>query len=305
MLDRHYPAYKGHLNDFYHFRDGFVFYDLTLGDGGHTEEALKSGCRVINTEVDPDAIKRAVSFITDFTPIIIDADNLPETAPDANWIIIRTNFRNLAEIAQKLNLPQADGIMIDLGPSQYQVLTPERGFSFLSDAPLDMRIDPTLGATARDLVNALNEGEIRELLSLGDEPFARQIARAIVEARKVSPIETTKQLADIVARAKRSPRGATHPATQTFMAFRMAVNLEREVISDTLITLPEILKTNGILGVISFHSGEDRLVKNFLKDMEQKRILSVINDKPIEPTADELQNTNRTRSAKLRLAHKI
>jgi len=194
--------------------------------------------------------------------------------------------------------------MVDLGPSQFQVLSPERGFSFLTEEPLDMRLSPELGVKASDLVNALNEGELSSLLLLGDESYSRPIAKAIVKYRQQTPITTTKQLADLILRVKGGRHGKVHPATQAFMALRMAVNLEREVIQELLPQLPGILKDNGILGVISFHSGEDRIVKNFIKEAEETNLLSAINKKPLTPSTEELKISSRTRSAKLRLARK-
>ena len=307
LIPRHYSAYRGEISKLFELSKGKIFLDLTLGDGGHTEEALKAGCRVVSVDVDPEAIERALSFVPDnFKSIVIDIDSLPSSIDqDFNWLIIRTNFEKIGEIAQKLNLPKFDGIMVDLGPSQFQILSPDRGFSFQTDEPLDMRLDKNLGVTAKDLVNALNEGELANLFLLGDETWAKPIAKAIVKTRTLRPITTTKQLADLVYSVKKGKPGRIHPATQVFMALRMAVNLEREVIENLLPQLPGLMNTNGILGVISFHSGEDRLVKDFIKQSEEKNILSAINQKPIEPTLEELKISPRTRSAKLRLARKI
>ncbi len=305
-INRHFPAYKGELKDLYGFKPGYIFLDLTLGDGGHTQEALESGCRVVSFDIDSEAIKRATSFIHKFSPLIIDEDNLNSSVPtDFHWLIVRSNFTKVSEICEKLSLPKFDGIMADLGPSQFQVLSEGRGFSFSSDEKLDMRLDQRLGVTAADLLAVLNEGELRELFSMADEPFARPIARIIAKQRLVTPITTTKQLSDIISRVKGfRTEGRIHPATKIFMALRMAVNLERENIRLILPQLPGLLKTGGIMGIISFHSGEDRLVKDFIVDSETKGILSAINQKPIEPSNKELSISPRTRSAKLRLAKK-
>ncbi len=303
-ITRHYSAFGKEIVKYFELSKGIVFYDLTLGDGGHTETALDSGCRVISFDVDPEAIRRATDFLkSKHTPLIITDINLDKVG-DEKWVIVNANFTKISEVVEKLKLPLADAIMVDLGPSQFQVLSPQRGFSFLVDEPLDMRLSPELGVTAADLLGCLNEGELSNLFSLGDEPFAKPIARAVVKRRQISPIKTTLQLADLVKRVKRSPRGKTNPATQVFMALRMAVNLEREVINELLPQLPKLLSPNGILGVISFHSGEDRIVKNFLKEEEQKGTLSAIYQKPCLPKQEELEISNRTRSAKLRLARK-
>ena len=305
-IDRHFSAYRGQLKELYNLKEGSVFLDLTLGDGGHSQEALLAGCRVVSVDVDAEAIKRAIFFVNETTPKVLEPEDFDKPYPkDFQWLILHTNFTEIGDIAKKLNLPKFDAIMVDLGPSQYQVLTPGRGFSFTADEPLDMRLDLNLGVTAKDLVNALNEGELANLfMELGDEPFAKPLARAIVKRRQDTPIETTKQLADLVSFIKKNRGGKIHPATQVFMALRMAVNLERENINVLLPQLPDLLNQGGKMGVISFHSGEDRIVKNFIKDLEEKGICHAVNEKPIIPNQNELTISQRTRSAKLRIAQK-
>lgn len=306
-IERHYSAYKGELSKLYGFKKDYLFLDLTLGDGGHSQEALESGCRVVSFDIDTEAITRAISFVPEkYSPIIFDADSISLPAlEDFQWIIIRSNFSKVGEIAEKLKLPKFDGIMVDLGPSQFQVLSPERGFSFNVDEPLDMRLTKDLGVTAADLLAVLNEGELAELFTLGDEPFAKPLARIICKQRATNPIKTTKQFADLVYRVKKGRPGKIHPATQAFMALRMVVNLERENINLLLPQLPLLLKKDGLMGVISFHSGEDKLIKDFINAEESKNYLSAINEKPIVPTKQELLISTRTRSAKLRIAKKI
>lgn len=306
-IERHYSAYKGELTKIFGFKKDFIFLDLTLGDGGHTQEALEAGCRVVSFDIDIEAIKRAVEFVPDtFSPLVFESSNIETPAPiDFSWIIVRGNFTNVSEVAKKLILPKFDGIIVDLGPSQFQVLSPDRGFSFSTDEPLDMRLTKELGVTAADLLAVLNEGELAELFSLSDEPFAKPLARIIVKQREKMPIKTTKQLADIVMRVKRGSGKGIHPATQVFMALRMAVNLERENINLLLPQLPSLLKKGGLMGIISFHSGEDKLIKDFVKTEEEKGELSAINEKPIVPSTSELSISPRTRSAKLRIAKKI
>lgn len=305
-IERHFSAYKGELTKLYGFKPGYLFLDLTLGDGGHTQEALESGCRVISFDVDPEAIKRAINFVpAKYSPTVID----PETwngSIDQNfqWLIINSNFTKVGEVAKKLNLPLFDGIMVDLGPSQFQVLSPNRGFSFLNDEALDMRLDKNLGVTAADLLAMLNEGELVKLFEVADEPFAKPLSRIIVKQRQQNPIKTTKQLADLVSRVKKGKPGHIHPATQVFMALRMAVNLERENIHLLLEQIPNLLKKGGYVGIISFHSGEDKIIKQFFQVAEEKNILCAVNKKPIVPTTNELQISPRTRSAKLRIAKK-
>lgn len=304
---RHASAFKDELTRYYGFKKGFLFLDLTLGDGGHTEEALLAGCRVVSFDVDPEAIERAMSFVPPrFSPLIIDSESLASSIPpNFNWLIIKSNFVHALEISLRLQLPKFDGLMADLGPSQFQVLSLGRGFSFATDEALDMRLDKNLGVTAADLLAVLNEGELVDLFEIADEPFAKPLSRIIAKQRQVTPITTTKQLADLVSRVKRHTTGKIHPATQVFMALRMAVNLERDNIRQLLFQIPELLKKGGIVGLISFHSGEDKLIKSYLADMEAKNIFYAINKKPIEPSDKELQISQRTRSAKLRLAKKI
>lgn len=306
-IERHFSAYKGELTNHFGFKDGFRFLDLTLGDGGHTEEAVRAGCQVVSFDIDEESIKRATGFLKDLvTPIIIeDYENSKEViSASAPWVIIKSNFVNALDAINKLGLSKFNGIMVDLGPSQYQVLSDDRGFSFSSNSELDMRLNKNLGVTAKDLVNALNEGELRDMFELGDEPFGKAIARVIVAQRKINPIVTCKQLADLVSRVKHKVHSATHPATQVFMTLRMVVNLERENIKLLFPTLPELLLPEGIMGIITFHSVEDRLVKEEITTLEEKNIVSVINKKPIEPSQEELKISPRTRSAKLRLAKK-
>ncbi len=305
-IERHFSAYKGELNKHYQFKTGFRFLDLTLGDGGHTEEALRAGCKVVSFDIDKESIERATGFVKDFQPLIIEDYQSYDQKIDPlqPWIVINTNFVNCLETITVLGLQKFDGIMVDLGPSQYQVLSADRGFSFNSESELDMRLNKDLGVTAKDLVNALNEGELRDMFELGDEPFGKAIARVIVAQRKIKPITTGKQLADLVSRVKHKVHSATHSATQVFMTLRMVVNLERENIKLLLPTLPELLNAGGVMGIITFHSVEDRLVKEEIAFLEEKNTVSVINKKPIEPSIDELKISPRTRSAKLRLAKK-
>ena len=289
-IERHNPAYKGQIKKLFNLKPNDNFLDLTLGDGGHTQEALEAGAKVVSFDVDPESIQRAKSFI-------------PKELVK-NWTVINSNIINVGNSLKALPPVLYQGIMVDLGPSQYQVLSPDRGFSFASTSNLDMRLDKTLGVTAKDLLAALGPKELEQILDLADEPKAKQIAKAIVATRKISPIETGEQLAMLVTKAKHAGFQKTHPATQTFMALRMAVNLEREVIKNTLPQLPNLLEKGGVLGVISFHSGEDRLVKQFGKSELASKTLSVIYKKPLKPSAEEIINNPRVRSALLRLFEK-
>lgn len=302
---RHQPAFAGQIKELFRLQPGDIFYDLTLGDGGHSQEALAAGARVISFDVDEAAISRATNFLSGkFTPVIVRPEMVVAIPTDFCWLIIHANFAKVGEVAAKFKLPKANAILADLGTSQYQLTEAQRGFSFNLEGPLDMRLDGRLGLTAADLVNALSERELTELLLLADEYQARSIARAIVTARKIAPLRTTGQLAKIVTQVKKAKPGKINPATKTFMALRLAVNLEREALRDMLVAAPDLLTPGGILGVISFHSGEDRLVKRFIKEKKKAGILRVINVKPLKPNENELQINPKVRSAKLRLAQK-
>jgi len=299
-IPRHNPAFSGLIAKLFNLKPDDLFLDLTLGDGGHTQEALEAGAKVISFDIDSDSIKRATGFVKNFTPLVItNPDDQPKISKNWNWIIVNSNMTKVTEVLNKLGVNQFKAILIDLGPSQYQVLSPSRGFSFSSKEDLDMRLDRTLAVKAKDLLAALGQKELEQIFKLADEPKSLSIAKAIIKNRKSSPITTGEQLANLVTRIKGGGYKKIHPATKTFLGLRMAVNLERDVIRQTLPQLPSLLKKNGILGVISFHSGEDRLVKQFGKETEET--LSVIYKKPLKPTAEEINSNPRVRSAQLRL----
>ena len=302
-VPRHQSAFAGRILELLHLQSGDYLLDLTLGDGGHTQEALEAGVKVVSLDIDPESIQRATSFVSDkFSPLILNPQQQLDSLPEFTWLIINANMKDIGSLAKSLQLPLFNAILADLGPSQYQVLSPQRGFSFQTDQPLDMRLDPNLQVTAADLLQALGKKELVRLFSLVDEPEMNKISSIIVNTRKEHPITTTQQLSNLVARAKKQ-KTSVHPATKVFMALRMAVNLEREVIQDTLPQLPNLLAPQGHLGVISFHSGEDRLVKKFSQEAE-KHSLRVINKKPLVPDSQELTINPRVRSAKLRILQK-
>lgn len=283
IIKRHNPAFKGQIKDLFHLKEGSKFLDLTLGDGGHTQEALEEGANVVSLDVDPESIARATQFVGE------------KYLKTGQWKIENLNFSQLAQIVKKYG--QFDAIIADLGTSQYHFEKAERGFSFESDAPLDMRLDPNLGVTAADLLAALGEKEIKELLEIVDESYAWKIAKEIVRERKISPINTTSRLRDLVLRVKPRKIGKSHPATKTFMALRMAVNLERESLKELLFALPTAIKKGGLIGVISFHSGEDRLVKSAFKEW-------AVNEELLTPSNESIINNSKIRSAKLRICQK-
>ncbi|MEK7520528.1 MAG: 16S rRNA (cytosine(1402)-N(4))-methyltransferase RsmH, partial [Patescibacteria group bacterium] len=221
-----------------------------------------------------------------------------------NIVLTRGNYADLPEILKRLELPKADGLLLDLGFSSEQL--GGRGFSFSKDEPLIMRYDDSKsGVTAADVVNGLGEKELADVIyKFGEERFSRKIAKAIVERRRKKRIETSGDLAGIVGEAlpKNYERGRIHPATRTFQALRIYVNGELENLERLLGGLEKILKSEGRVAVISFHSLEDRLVKKYFKKMEKEKNFLILTKKPVSPSPEEIRANPRSRSAKLRAA---
>lgn len=265
------------------------YIDATLGDGGHTIEILKRGGIVLGIDVDRKSLERATKRIK-------------ELGLDKNFLGVNGNFKDIEEIAKKNNFENVNGILYDLGYSSYQVDESDLGISFQKDTLLDMRMDNSLGVTASDLVNMLSEKQLASLLrEYSDERLSSRFARAIVNARSLKRIQTTKELVDIIVNA--SPlgyeRGRIHPATRTFQALRIAVNDEMNNLQYSLPRAARLLLPGGVIAIISFHSKEDRLVKSF--GQKAQPTLTMVTKKPIEPQACEIKNNVRARSAKLRV----
>lgn len=277
-------------------KPGEVYIDCTVGGTGHASAILKKGGRVYGLDCDPEAIKFSKEY-------------LQIAYPNASWQIIQANFANLAKIAKQYAIPNPAGILFDLGASRHQFKTASRGFSFFTNEPLDMRMDPKLQVTAEDLVNGLHKGELTELfLKLGEEKLARFIASNIVTQRSVKPIKTTKVLADIVTRIYEKyylSKSKIHPATKVFQALRICVNDELNNLKEVLPQAVKLLKKEGRLVVISFHSLEDKIVKDFFKQGEEEKWLNIITKKPVIPCTREMAANFCSRSAKLRCAKKI
>jgi 16S rRNA (cytosine1402-N4)-methyltransferase len=291
QIQRHQAAFAGQIGNLFNLKPNQVFLDCTLGDGSHSEEALSLGVRVISLDVDEDAHSRSSKFI----PKRLQSD----------WHHYLQNFSQVNSLFETEKLDMPDAIILDLGTSQFQLASPTKGLSFQTNSPLDMRLDKNLSITAKDLVNALSKDELTQLFfELGDETYAKKIARAIVEKRKIKSIDTTFELANLITKVKKT-KTSIHPATKVFQALRMAVNLERESLVKGLSACFQILKPNGRLGVISFHSGEDRLVKHYFKKLVTQNQAKLLNQKPIKPNEKELLNNHKIRSAKLRLIQKL
>jgi 16S rRNA (cytosine1402-N4)-methyltransferase len=275
-------------------KPGGFYIDATFGGGGHTEGILQKRGRVLAIDLDSDAIEHGVEKF--------NLDKKGDVARGEGLTLVRGNFANVGAIAREFGVNEADGILFDLGVSSFQLERPEKGFSFLREGPLDMRMDPDLSVTAADLVNGLREEELYELFSrYGEERFSRSIARAIVRSRLKTKIETTEQLAKLVESVVRK-KGKLHPATRVFQALRIAVNDEINSLRKALPEAGNLLRKDGRLVVISFHSLEDREVKNFMAGNPN---MEVVTKKPLVPSEEELQSNNRARSAKMRVASRL
>ncbi|HWL12494.1 MAG TPA: 16S rRNA (cytosine(1402)-N(4))-methyltransferase RsmH [Ureibacillus sp.] len=288
-----------------------IYVDCTLGGAGHSEylvQQLSSEGRLICFDQDTTAIENAKVRLADYLDRVT---------------FVHSNFRYVKEELEKLNIEEIDGILYDLGVSSPQLDTPERGFSYHHDAPLDMRMDQTAELSAFHVVNEwAYEDLVRIFFRYGEEKFSKQIARKIEEARKHAPIETTGQLVELIKEGIPAParRKGGHPAKRVFQAIRIAVNDELGAAEDSLVDAIDVLKIGGRISVITFHSLEDRLTKSIFKEAsslpdlppglpvipdEYKPILKLVTRKPILPTDEELEENNRSRSAKLRIAEKI
>jgi 16S rRNA (cytosine1402-N4)-methyltransferase len=279
---------------------GGRYIDGTLGGAGHSAAILEASApdgRLLGIDADPAALAAGATRLASFS---------------GRTVLAHGNFRDLAQLARANGFEPANGILLDLGVSSHQLDTPERGFSFMTDAPLDMRMDPTNGETAADLVDELSEGDLADLIyRYGEERGSRRIARAIVAARRTGRITSTRAFAEIAARAMGGRHGKIHPATRTFQALRIAVNHELESLEAVLPQAVDLLAPGGRLAVIAFHSLEDRIVKQFFRAESGyagavgSNRLRIITKKPIEAEPAEARANPRARSAKLRIAEKL
>lgn len=299
--------------DALNLKDGSVVVDATLGDAGHSEEILKRigvNGKLIGFDADAEAILRAKQYLHPY---------------ENQLTLVRNNFLDLKNILLGLKIQKVNAILFDLGWSTPQFNERGRGFSFMKDEPLDMRYDnnavvkneageKSSALTAAEILNSYSKDDLFKVLHLyAEEKFAKEIAAAIVEERKRKPIVKTGDLNNIILEVYRQKLhssadvpwlGGHHPSTQTFQALRIEVNHELDVIKQVLPQAIEILEPGGRLAVITFHSVEDRLVKQFLKSQENKTV-NLINKKPIVAGADEVGQNPSSRSAKLRVAQKL
>ena len=297
MVKFHEPVLLKEIIDYLRVKRGEKYIDTTVGGGGHTKAILKLGGKVLAIDCDLEAIKAARRYLASACP----------PGKHYSWRLASGNFKDLFQIAKKEGFLNVSGILFDLGVSSYQLEKAERGFSFSLEAPLDMRMDPKLKVTATDLVNGLNKGELNELFArVGQEHYSRCFAEAICRARSLKPIKTTGELVDIINQAlpTKGRKSKLHPATRVFLALRIAVNDELNNLKKALPQALNLLEPKGRLVIISFHSGEDRIVKQFFKGQEKKGKLTIITKKPVRPTLEEINKNPRSRSAKLRVAEK-
>jgi len=283
----HVPVLLQEVLEYLDPKPGDIVVDATFGFGGHAREILKkigSSGKLVGIETDREVIAKVKA---DFPSLQI----------------IHGNFRDLKTLLEKNGVGKVDGILFDLGVSSYHFDASGRGFSFAKDEPLDMRLDEGLPRTAADLVNSMHEKELADLFyHLADEYASRRIATAIVSAREKEKITRTLQLAEIVRRAKLRRFSKIHPATKVFQALRIAVNDELGALMSALPQAIELLKKDGRAVVISFHSGEDRLVKNIFKSAAQSGEIDILTKKPSVAEPLERCENPRARSAKLRAA---
>ncbi|HXX41445.1 MAG TPA: 16S rRNA (cytosine(1402)-N(4))-methyltransferase RsmH [Chthoniobacterales bacterium] len=286
-------------------RPGSLVVDATIGGGGHTEAILRAGADVLGLDQDPDAIEFAREQFG---------------YCGARVTLRQANFRDAGRILDELGIEKIGGAILDLGVSSRQLENAERGFSMMRNGPLDMRMDPRTRLTAAEIVNQYSEEDlIRLFRELGEEPAARRIASLIVKMRKTEPVRETLQLARAIEKVI-GRHGRRHPATQIFQALRMEVNDELRALETGLRVLIDRLESGARIAVISFHSLEDRIVKNLFRDRSREwidkpewpearpnpdRDLNLITPKPVEPSESERRANPRARSAKLRVAEKI
>ncbi len=294
-MEYHKPVLLSETIEHLKVNKGSKYIDATLGDAGHSLEIMKNGGLVLGIEINQKALDRAVERIKNegfgeqFTPCL-------------------GNFKDIDKIASEKGFDKVAGIIYDLGYSSYELEDSEFGLSFYSDQPLDMRLDKNLGVTAADLVNTLSEADLSKMLfEYSDERMSRKFAQAIVKNRNLKKFQTTKELADLL-KAVASPayeHGRIHPATRTFQALRIVVNDELENLRVSLPRAARLLLPGGRMLIISFHSMEDKVAKQFGHSAQPKEnMYEAVTKKPIQPSEKEIAANSRSRSAKLRIFEK-
>lgn len=305
----HIPVLLQEVLDALQVTPGKRYIDATLGGGGHSIAIVERGGIVLSLDADQEAIDHFKRILGDKDIRILrekkdDKKNI--TISQYHTIaLVKGNFKDIKEIAHLQGFEKVAGILFDLGVSSHQLDSAERGFSFGKEGPLDMRMDRDLGVQAKDLLHILSKKELAKLFfTFGEEPRGNEIAEKIVRVRETTPITTTKQLADIVLKIYGKNFERIHPATRVFQALRIAVNKELEDIESGLVQAENLLEKNGRLVVISFHSLEDRIVKQTFTQFAKEGKGNILTKKPIMAKEEEVQRNALSRSAKMRVFEK-
>lgn len=307
---KHVPVMLNEVLEGLNIKEDGIYVDGTLGGAGHSTEIVKrlSTGKLIGIDQDENAIKKSKEVLADYSD---------------RTIIVKENFKNIKNVLNTLGINKVDGILLDLGVSSHQLDEEERGFSYNKDAPLDMRMDRGNAFSAWDVVNKYSEKELEKIIwDFGEEKWAKRIAKFIVEERRESPIDTTFELVSVIKKAipKKVRSQGGHPARKTFQAIRIEVNQELDILKNSILNANEVLNESGRLCIITFHSLEDRIVKDTFKYLNKdcicppefpvctcnkKRELKILTRKPIIPSEEEIETNPRSRSAKLRIGEKV
>ncbi|TFZ40089.1 16S rRNA (cytosine(1402)-N(4))-methyltransferase RsmH [Soehngenia longivitae] len=310
MEFKHIPVMLNEVINGLNIKENGIYVDATIGGAGHSIEIvrkLKSGI-LIGIDQDINAINRSSTILEEYKEKVI---------------LVHRNYSEIKSVLAGLGFTKVDGILLDLGVSSHQLDTAQRGFSYNLDAPLDMRMDTSRDFSARNVVNQYSLEELTNIFyKYGEEKWAKRIAEFIVQERKVKPIETTFELVSVIKKAipKKVRQTGHHPAKKVFQAIRIEVNNELEVLENTIEDMVDVLNIGGRLAIITFHSLEDRLVKDKFRELNTSCIcpkelpvcvcnhvkkIEIITKKPIQPTSDEINENPRSHSAKLRIAERI
>lgn len=310
MSFQHTPVLLDEIIEGLNIKEDGIYVDGTLGGAGHSKEIakrLKTG-KLIGIDQDVNALKKSEEVLSPYKE---------------NVILVHNNYENIDVVLRDLSIPKVDGILLDIGVSSHQLDEESRGFSYNKDAPLDMRMDKTNTTTAWDIVNNYSQSELEQIIfDYGEDRWAKRIAEFIVSEREEKSIDTTLELVSAIKKAipKAVRMEGHHPAKKTFQAIRIEVNRELEVLKNSIEKMVELLNPGGRLLIITFHSLEDRIVKEYFRELykdcicppelpqcicEKRRQIKIITRKPIIPTDEEIRDNPRSRSSKLRIAEKI
>ena len=308
----HTPVMPSEVLEYLDVDKDKIYFDCTLGAAGHSKlilEKLTGQGQLYSFDQDINVIESHRELQASINSEALKqgfTNDRNDTLIENKWNLIRANFSQIQDFCEENEIKITGGILVDLGISSMQLDDPERGFSYLHDTPLDMRMDRDVSVSAYDVINTFKEADIANIFyNYAEERLSRQIAQRIIEQR---PVETSKQLADLVKEVywrKYHKHSKAHPATKVFQALRICVNKELEVLETLLESLPEVLADGATVAILSFHSLEDRIVKQFLKKANDKYKFELSFKKPLIATDEELKENSRSRSAKLRAARFI